>query len=636
MSDKLPNWYKKALKFLAVCRKCTNFGVLNNYYSQKALKVVRYILILVLPLIVGTRALASSTASGLESLRQRCERERSLSSYETLDSLASHLNRQALQAGDKRQQAFATFYMATARVFTGQGKEAQPLIDKAWRLSREIHNDSVGALVMNIRGVYQAMYLSNSFLAQRYFFESLDLAKAAHYEKMKIRIYGNLLILSKSTDDKQMFDYARAIYRYGRMHGDFEQTYMGAYYLALYYKLNRRYREARLYVDEALALYRRRPYEDVASVYVLSSEIMMETGNLSKARQQAAEAIEMTQRWNQRSLMPDAYLQMAYVDHKEGRYEESNQHAMQAARLSRVSDLSCRIGDCYQLIASNYVRMGKKDEAIDYLMKANHRLDTLCSVNMQRLMHERSMLDNIQRKEAQAVAHQQKIEGQRKMLLTLGGVACALAAVLIVIIGVLRSRNRMIKSIVAQNVRAVGEQRFLQQQIVKLEGRIATASIRPGEEGTETDPPRTSGMKEMGARASGTLTDDDERMAQLYERCCQLMETQKPYHEPHFTRDKLAALLGTNRTYLSTVIMMKGGVNYQQFVNSYRISEAVAILSDRSRLDYPLKQLWSDLGFSSSSTFYKLFQQSVGITPSVYRRQFLKIEEEQRNLDEKE
>lgn len=55
-----------------------------------------------------------------------------------------------------------------------------------------------------------------------------------------------------------------------------------------------------------------------------------------------------------------------------------------------------------------------------------------------------------------------------------------------------------------------------------------------------------------------------------------------------------------------------------------------------SRLDYPLKQLWSDLGFSSSSTFYKLFQQSVGITPSVYRRQFLKIEEEQRNLDEKE
>lgn len=598
------------------------------------MSVVRYILILALSLIFGTRVLASSTVSELEALRLRCERARSLSSYETLDSLASLLNRRALQAGDKRQQAFATFYVATARVFTGHGREDQPLIDKAWSLSREIHNDSVGALVMNIRGVYQAMYLSNSFLAQRYFFESLDLANAAHYEEMKIRIYGNLLILSKSTDDKQMFDYARVIYRYGRRHGDFEQTYMGAYYLALYYKLNQRYREAQRYVDEALALYRRKPYEDVASVYVLSSEIMMETGNLSKARLQAAKAIEMAQRWNQGSLVPDAYLQMAYVDNREGRYEESNQNAMQAARLSRVSDLSCRIGDCYQLIASNYVRMGKKDEAIDYLMKANHRLDTLCSVNMQRLMHERSMLDDIQRKEAQAAAHQQKIDGQRRMLFTLGGVACALAAVLIVIVGVLRSRNRLIKSIVAQNVRAVSEQRFLQQQIVKLEDRVATVSMRPREEETKTDPLPTGDMKEMGARVSGTLTDDDARMTQLYERCCQLMETRKPYHEPHFTRDKLAALLGTNRTYLSTVIMMKGGVNYQQFVNSYRISEAVAILSDRSRLDYPLKQIWSDLGFSSSSTFYKLFQQSVGITPSVYRRQFLKIEEEQRNLAE--
>ena len=598
------------------------------------MSVVRYILILALSLIFGTRALASSTVSELEALRLRCERARSLSSYETLDSLATLLNRRALQAGDKRQQAFATFYAATGRVFTGHGREAQPLIDKAWSLSREIHNDSVGALVMNIRGVYQAMYLSNSFLAQRYFFESLDLANAAHYEEMKIRIYGNLLILSKSTDDKQMFDYARVIYRYGRRHRDFEQTYMGAYYLALYYKLNQRYREAQRYVDEALALYRRKPYEDVASVYVLSSEIMMETGDLSKARLQAAKAIEMAQRWNQGSLVPDAYLQMAYVDNKEGRYEESNQNAMQAARLSRVSDLSCRIGDCYQLIASNYVRMGKKDEAIDYLMKANHRLDTLCSVNMQRLMHERSMLDDIQRKEAQAAAHQQKIDGQRRMLFTLGGVACALAAVLIVIVGVLRSRNRLIKSIVAQNVRAVSEQRFLQQQIVKLEDRVATVSMRPREEETKTDPLPTGDMKEMGARVSGTLTDDDARMTQLYERCCQLMETRKPYHEPHFTRDKLAALLGTNRTYLSTVIMMKGGVNYQQFVNSYRISEAVAILSDRSRLDYPLKQIWSDLGFSSSSTFYKLFQQSVGITPSVYRRQFLKIEEEQRNLAE--
>ena len=68
---------------------------------------------------------------------------------------------------------------------------------------------------MNVKGIYQALYLSNSFLAQRYFFESLDLADAAHYEEMKIRVYGNLLILSKSTDDTSMLAYAKTIYKYG-------------------------------------------------------------------------------------------------------------------------------------------------------------------------------------------------------------------------------------------------------------------------------------------------------------------------------------------------------------------------------------------------------------------------------------
>lgn len=95
-------------------------------------------------------------------------------------------------------------------------------------------------------------------------------------------------------------------------------------------------------------------------------------------------------------------------------------------RLSHVSDLSCRIVDCYRLIAENNMKLGNKDDAIAFLVMANQRMDTLCSVNMQRLMHERSMLANIQRKEALAEARQKEIAGQRRMLFPLGG--CGLCA----------------------------------------------------------------------------------------------------------------------------------------------------------------------------------------------------------------
>ena len=121
------------------------------------------------------------------------------------------------------------------------------------------------------------------------------------------------------------------------------------------------------------------------------------------------------------------------------------------------------------------MKLGNKDDAIAFLVMANQRMDTLCSVNMQRLMHERSMLANIQRKEALAEARQKEIAGQRRMLFTLGGVAFALGAVLVVIVGVLRSRNRMIKGIVAQNVKAVEEQKILQHHIHSLEQQMAAA-----------------------------------------------------------------------------------------------------------------------------------------------------------------
>lgn len=106
------------------------------------------------------------------------------------------------------------------------------------------------------------------------------------------------------------------------------------------------------------------------------------------------------------------------------------------------------------------------------------------------------------------------------------------------------------------------------------------------------------------------------------------MDNERLFAESQLTRERMAERLNTNRTYLTQVIKKKTGMSYLQFVNSYRINEAIRVLSDKDNSDYPLKQLWSDLGFSSPSTFYKLFQQAVGITPSVYRKQFLEVNEE--------
>lgn len=69
-------------------------------------------------------------------------------------------------------------------------------------------------------------------------------------------------------------------------------------------------------------------------------------------------------------------------------------------------------------------------------------------------------------------------------------------------------------------------------------------------------------------------------------------------------------------------------MTFKNYVNSLRISEAVAILSDPDN-DVPLKAVYAELGFNSTSTFYRVFQNATGVPPSQYRKEARKMQERQ-------
>ena len=113
---------------------------------------------------------------------------------------------------------------------------------------------------------------------------------------------------------------------------------------------------------------------------------------------------------------------------------------------------------------------------------------------------------------------------------------------------------------------------------------------------------------------------DTEKSKKIYNRLCELIENERLYTDPNFTREELVERLHTNRTYLSQIIKIHTGKNYSQLINSYRIKEAIKILSDPGKKDYSLKKLSEELGFVSSNTFSKVFQQTVGMSPSNFRK----------------
>lgn len=106
----------------------------------------------------------------------------------------------------------------------------------------------------------------------------------------------------------------------------------------------------------------------------------------------------------------------------------------------------------------------------------------------------------------------------------------------------------------------------------------------------------------------------------LWGRVCQCMEDGM-YRDEELTIDKLAANLSTNRTYLSRVINENAGMNFSQYVNKYRIDEAVKRMME-SKGECLLKTMAFDLGFKSTSGFNKAFQKEIGMPPATFRNKF--------------
>lgn len=109
------------------------------------------------------------------------------------------------------------------------------------------------------------------------------------------------------------------------------------------------------------------------------------------------------------------------------------------------------------------------------------------------------------------------------------------------------------------------------------------------------------------------------------------MREEKIYKDNSITKDKIADLLGTNRTYLSRIINEQSKQSFTHYVNSFRIEEAIRLLSNPQN-DTPLKAISADLGFNSISTFYNLFQSVVGMTPSQYRNKVLELQNSNKSL----
>ncbi|MFZ5519072.1 MAG: helix-turn-helix transcriptional regulator [Candidatus Zhuqueibacterota bacterium] len=110
-----------------------------------------------------------------------------------------------------------------------------------------------------------------------------------------------------------------------------------------------------------------------------------------------------------------------------------------------------------------------------------------------------------------------------------------------------------------------------------------------------------------------------EKAGQYTDQLRRLMESEKPYRDCELTLGQLAHQLSISPHNLSEIINTQMGLNFFDFVNSYRIEDVKQSLADPQKDHIKILALAFDAGFNSKTTFNTIFKKHTRLTPSEYR-----------------
>jgi len=111
------------------------------------------------------------------------------------------------------------------------------------------------------------------------------------------------------------------------------------------------------------------------------------------------------------------------------------------------------------------------------------------------------------------------------------------------------------------------------------------------------------------------LSNDDEL---FIKQLIELMQRDRPYLNPELTLASLSKMAGKSPEYLSAILNNQLNMNFFDFINNYRVEEFKRVCRLSENRDYTIIAVAYSCGFNSKATFYRVFKNATGLTPSEY------------------
>ncbi len=105
----------------------------------------------------------------------------------------------------------------------------------------------------------------------------------------------------------------------------------------------------------------------------------------------------------------------------------------------------------------------------------------------------------------------------------------------------------------------------------------------------------------------------------IIERIEQLMIKEKLYLQPELTLSRMAKSMDLSTHKISKALNSQLSCGYNDYINRYRVSEAIRLLKDEANEKYTFEAISKMAGFGSLTTFNTAFKKVTGKTPRQFK-----------------
>lgn len=515
--------------------------------------------------------------------------------FQKVISYAGQLKALGDKNNNMRYRAFANVYLGQAYLMTNQTDIANMYLSQALRQATLIDNDSILCSVYNGLGLYEANVNANFNGSIEYFFKGVEAAKRSSFERVYHILLCNISGVYYLKKDSAGLSYSQSCYNYGHSVSDPFLSLWGSVNSAKMYLIAGNYDEALKYVKEAEFLLQRNGYKDQTHIYTTYGEILFALGREKEAEEYFKMALDYAGT-AQVSSIANLYLGYGNLLKSQNRLSQAVSYYKKGIKVSEEANNQIFTKELYLATSQSYSGMQKYQDALYYYTVFNNLSDKFFNEERERSINRLRVEFDTQRKEIEAEQSRLEVINKSRKLQFLIILLVLVVSGTTYIYFLYLHKNRLYRRIIVSNKEAIAREKELRRKIEQFKNECPGIS----------DKYSASSLK-------------DNKLEEIFRRLESAMSDQFMYRDPSITKEKLAEQIDTNRTYLSQVINEKTNMNFTQYICSYRIKEAIQILSDQED-NTPLKAIASDLGFNSMSTFYKAFQASVGMTPSLYRK----------------